>query len=165
MTTPGTPGPAREAGPAGPAADDPSGPTSGTGQGPTTTSGGSGNRWKYGLWALLGGIGALSLTYILTIYRFPVAADVATAIAPISTTIGSLAGAYFGIQAGSAGKQQSDDAKDAAHRDALRFAAIAEPTAAANLLGITTGPPAPGGSAGSSVAAPSGDDPAKRDRP
>ncbi|MBV9312254.1 MAG: hypothetical protein JO100_00670 [Pseudonocardia sp.] len=103
---------------------------------------GSTARWRYGLIALCVGLGILLLAYFVTIFRYPVASDTATAIAPMATVVGSLAGAYFGIQVGAAGKDKADAARDSAHNEAIRWAALADPDKAAELLGIPSEAPA-----------------------
>jgi hypothetical protein len=109
------------------------------------------DRWKYGLWAVFGGFGALIIIYIATLIRYPTPADAAAFMGPAVAAIGTLTAAYFGVQAGSAGKEQSDASKDAAHHEALRFAAIADPDRATRLLGL--GPDDGGGGGGGPAAA------------
>jgi len=116
------------------------------------------DRWKYGLWAVLSGLAALVLVYVAALVRYSSPADVAPLLGLALATIGTLTGAYFGIQAGAAGKEQADAAKDAAHVEAMRFAAIADPDRAALLLGLPTHPDGPdqpdggGGPAGDTTA-------------
>jgi hypothetical protein len=100
-------------------------------------------RWKYGLWAVLGGAAAIVLISAVAMLRYENAADVGSAVGPAIAALGTLAGAYFGVQAGAAGKQASDASRDAAHAQALRFAAIADPRLALEVLGIPTEPTPP----------------------
>jgi len=115
------------------------------------------DHWKYGLWAVLSGLAALVIVYVAALVRYSSPADVAPLLGPALATIGTLTAAYFGIQAGSAGKEQADAAKDAAHIEAMKFAAIADPDRAAQLLGLPAhpgGPDGPNGGGGHAAAAP-----------
>jgi hypothetical protein len=109
-------------------------------------------RWKYGLYAVYAGLGALALCYIVATIRYKVAADAAGALAPVATAIGTLVGAYFGVQVGSAGKQQSDNSRDQAHREALKFAAIADPDKAMRMMDPSYSPDGDGGAPGGDAA-------------
>lgn len=108
------------------------------------------DRWKYGLWAVLSGLAALVIVYVAALVRYSSPADVAALLGPALATIGTLTAAYFGIQAGAAGKEEADAAKDAAHVEAMRFAAIADPDRAALLLGMSGHPDGPDGPNGGS---------------
>ena len=115
---------------------------------PSDPSGDSGddsaeNRWRYGLYAVLGGAGLITLIAIVAILRYPVAADAATATAPFVAAIGTISGAYFGIQAGSANQAKTHQAfVDASHR-AERWAALADPSVAAEVIGVPDPAPRP----------------------
>lgn len=106
------------------------------------------DRWRYGLWAVLAGLVALIVVFVAALVRYPAPGDAAAATAPALTAIGTLTAAYFGIQVGAAGKEQSDNARDAAHSEAMRFAALADPEKAAAMLRLTSGAVADGAAAG-----------------
>ena len=116
------------------------------------------NRWRYGLYAVLGGTVLIALIAVVAILRYPAAADAATATAPFVAAIGAITGAYFGIQAGSANQARTHQAfVDASHR-AERWAALADPSVAAQVIGVPDPDPASTTSAGTSSAgrAPTG---------
>jgi hypothetical protein len=104
-------------------------------------------RWKYGLWAVFAGLAAICIVAVVGVLRYSEPSDAAAAIAPVVAAISALTGAYFGVQVGSAGKEQADVARDSAHREAVKFAAIADPWMAQQVLGMsprsddTTPPP------------------------
>jgi hypothetical protein len=91
-------------------------------------------RWQYGLIAVLGGFFVLLVAYALAVSKYEKAGDVSTAMAAITGAIGSLAGAYFGVQVGSEGKAQADHRAEAMSLYAMRFAAIADPARASEVL-------------------------------
>lgn len=73
------------------------------------------DKTKLGFWIVVIGMVIAALVYVAAIIRYGTAQDVATSIGPITTLIGTLAGAFFGQQVGSAGK-------DKAQKTALKLA-------------------------------------------
>ena len=63
------------------------------------------HRWRYGLWAVLGGFAAILIAFGIAVFRFGTAADAVAVSAPVIGAIGTLAAAYFGVQAGSAARE------------------------------------------------------------
>jgi phage tail tape-measure protein len=96
------------------------------------------SRWKFGLRAVLGGAIAIVAVTALAIFTYSDAAAVGTAIGPAVAAIGALTGAYFGIQAGSAGREEADAARSEAMSQALRFAAVADPDRALAVIGLSS---------------------------
>lgn len=71
---------------------------------------------KLGFWVVIVGMVIAALLLLAAMYRYSTAQDVATSIGPLTTLIGTLAGAFFGQQIGSAGK-------DKAQKTAIKLAA------------------------------------------
>jgi hypothetical protein len=111
-------------------------------------SGQDSERWRYGLWAVLGGSIVILLVCAVAIIKFDSARDVGTAVGPAIAAIAALTGAYFGVQAGSAGKDAADTSRDAAQMQALQFAAVADPDRALAVMHIGSRPPDDGGGGG-----------------
>jgi hypothetical protein len=88
---------------------------------------------------VLAGLGVVLAAYGLSLIAFDTGDDVGTALAPITGVIGTIVGAYFGIQAGSAGKAESDQARDQAEKQAKALAAVADAGAAERVLRETGG--------------------------
>ena len=103
-------------------------------------------RWRYGLWAVLGGSGVILLVCAIAILKYDTARDVGTAVGPAIAAIAALTGAYFGVQAGSAGRDAAEASRDQAQIQALQFAAVADPERALAVLQI--GHPLPPGDGG-----------------
>lgn len=82
------------------------------------------------------GIAVLLVAFLVAVIVFDNAADVGTALAAISGTIGSLVGAFFGIQLGGAGKERAEDRKDAEADKAQKLAAVGDPKVSAQILGV-----------------------------
>ena len=76
-------------------------------------------RWKYGLWVVFAGLAVILAAFGAALVAFSEAADVSTALAPVTGVVGTIVGAYFGVQAGAAGKEKAEEqraqATDLAH--------------------------------------------------
>jgi hypothetical protein len=86
---------------------------------------------KYGFWIVIAGLGSVIVLYIGTIITFAIlstadtlANNVVAAMGAITGVIGSLVGAYFGVQVGASGKETSDAA--AAQSSALAQGAMSQ---------------------------------------
>lgn len=85
---------------------------------------------KYGYHIIIAGLALVSILYLATIIVFAIltpenlANNVVASMGAITGVIGSLAAAYFGLQAGAAGKESSD--AKAAQQSALASAAMGQ---------------------------------------
>jgi hypothetical protein len=117
-----------------PANNQPTTPTEPTGVSNSTSAGVSPTedpKAKYGFWIIIAGLGSVVILYIGTIITFAIltssdtlANNVVAAMGAITGVIGSLVGAYFGLQAGAAGKEASD--AKAQQQSALASAAMGQ---------------------------------------
>jgi phage tail tape-measure protein len=64
------------------------------------------------------------------------AQQVSTALAPITGVVGTIVGAYFGVQVGSSGQEQVESARAKAEDQAKALAAVAPSEAAVAVLGV-----------------------------
>ena len=65
-------------------------------------------RWRYGFFAVLAGFVAILVAFGIAVWRFDAAADAVAVAAPAIAAIGTLAGAYFGVQAGASARERGD---------------------------------------------------------
>jgi hypothetical protein len=85
---------------------------------------------KYGFYIVIGGLVSVIALYIATIAIFAsltpdnLANNVVACMGAITGVIGSLVGAYFGVQLGNSGKEASD--ANAAQQSALASAAMGQ---------------------------------------
>jgi hypothetical protein len=75
---------------------------------PPETSNTGAARWIHGLIAVGMGLGVIVVCFVFAVLRWQTANDVAVVLAAVTGTVGAIVGAYFGVQVGSAGKEQSD---------------------------------------------------------
>ena len=78
-------------------------------------------RIRYGAWLIVAAFLMLGIVFGVAVLRYPSAMDVAAVVGTLSTVTGTILGAYFGAQVGSAGKE----AAEAGRRKAERTANIA----------------------------------------
>jgi len=91
-------------------------------------------RWRYGLVAVLGGFAVLFACYLVAVLTFDTAGDAALTMSGVTGVVGALAGAYFGVQVGSAGRDDALKRADEMAQRALQFAAVADPSRALSVL-------------------------------
>jgi hypothetical protein len=99
------------------------------------------HRWRYGLWAVVLAVGGILAAFVFASLRYDTAADVSTALAAITGTLGTILGHYLGVQTGASGKEEAERARqDAerarqdAERRATEFAAVLDPDRAERVL-------------------------------
>jgi hypothetical protein len=95
-------------------------------------------RIRYGFWLSAIGLGIVGAVFIVAVMRWPAAADVSAVVGSVTGVVGTIVGAFFGVQVGSAGKEQAEAARKGAEERALRLAAAMPPDAAARVLGVET---------------------------
>ncbi|MDQ3641868.1 MAG: hypothetical protein M3450_10535 [Actinomycetota bacterium] len=67
------------------------------------------DRWKYGLIAVGMGLAVICLCFGVAVWKYEAASDAGAVLAAVTGTVGTIVGAYFGVQAGSAGKEKAED--------------------------------------------------------
>lgn len=92
-------------------------------------------RWRYGLIAVLGGLFAIVLVLVVTVWQFRNAGDVNAVLGTVITAISTLVAAYFGVQVGSAGKHEAEEARKVAQEQVVSLAAATEPETATKIIG------------------------------
>ncbi len=81
-------------------------------------------KWRYGLVAVIAALVAIVVLVVVAMFRYP-AGEVNNVVGTALGAIGTLVGAYFGVQVGSAGKAQAEKAKDEAQERVVQLAAAA----------------------------------------
>jgi len=91
-------------------------------------------RMKYGFWVVIIGLILVGIVFIVAIVKWTTAADVATAVGSLTGVVGTIIGAYFGIQIGSAGKEKAEADRAIAEKKAISLAAELPPNVAKNVM-------------------------------
>jgi hypothetical protein len=97
--------------------------TTGTGTTGTGTTGAPATspdelRIKYGYRVILGGFILVAVVLLVAIWRWEVANDVALVVGLFTSMVGTVIGAFFGIQVGSQGKEEALAAREQAETKA-----------------------------------------------
>ncbi len=103
----------------------------------TTPSNSSEDHWTLGLLAVVIGVTAILVSLFFVMQNFESAADVGAVLGVVTSSVGTIVAAYFGMQVGSAGKEKADEnaananaAALEAQRQATRLAAFVDPATA-----------------------------------
>jgi hypothetical protein len=92
-------------------------------------------RIRYAFWLAVIGLGlAALLVMFLVLAGWKTASDVAAVVGLFTSVLGTLVGAFFGVQIGSAGKEKERRAAEAAERLAQRALAALPPEQAQAVL-------------------------------
>ena len=88
-------------------------------------------RWKYGFYVVLTGIVVILIAFGAAVFA---AEQFATMFAGVCGVVGTIIGAYFGIQAGQSGKARVEVELHRAHELAVRLAAHVGPAHAPKVI-------------------------------
>ncbi|HEV2784440.1 MAG TPA: hypothetical protein VGX25_34060 [Actinophytocola sp.] len=80
----------------------------------------------FGFWTAVGGLGVLALITLVAIFRYPSTADATDVITAAGAVIGTVIGAFFGVQTGAAGRAKAEEGKDQAMAALVRVAALSD---------------------------------------
>jgi hypothetical protein len=69
----------------------------------------SADRWRYGIIAVVVGVFAILGAFALALTQFKTSTDIAAVLGVVITPIATIVAAYFGVQAGSAGKEKAEE--------------------------------------------------------
>jgi uncharacterized protein YacL len=97
-------------------------------------------RAKLGVLVVIAGLAVILIGFVLAVLHYHVAGDAATALASITGVVGTIVGAYFGVQVGSQGKASAEAARTHAENQAKALATVAPKADAAAILGLPVPP-------------------------
>ncbi|MEV5000996.1 hypothetical protein [Nocardioides sp. LML1-1-1.1] len=69
----------------------------------------SADRWKYGITAVIAGVLAIVVVFGIALWKFEKASDIGLVLGAVVSPIATIVAAYFGVQAGSAGKEAAEE--------------------------------------------------------
>lgn len=70
-------------------------------------------RALYGVRVVYAGLAVVAGSFVAAVIAYSAAADVSTALAPVTGVVGTIVGAYFGVQVGAQGKESAEQRADA----------------------------------------------------
>jgi hypothetical protein len=93
-------------------------------------------RMRYGFWIVIAGLVVVGAVFVAAVLKWTTAADVSTAVGSLTGVVGTIIGAFFGVQVGSAGKEKAEAERVAMENKALSLAAELPPDRAKKILGL-----------------------------
>jgi len=91
-------------------------------------------RLKYGFWVIIIGFILVAGIFIVAILKWQEASDVTAVVGAFTGLIGTVVGAFFGAQIGSAGKEKAERARKEAEEKAFRIATLISPDKAKGIF-------------------------------
>lgn len=93
-------------------------------------------RIKYGFWIVVIGLTIVAAVFLVAITKWTAASDVTAVVGSVTGMVGTIIGAFFGVQVGSAGKEKAESDRKVAEDKALRLASAMQPEVAVRILGM-----------------------------
>jgi hypothetical protein len=90
-------------------------------------------RLRYGFWIIIFGFSLVAFITLVAIFRWNEVANVATVVGAVSSLVGTVVGAFFGVQFGSAGKEKVEAARDRSQEMAEAALSMLPPESAERL--------------------------------
>jgi hypothetical protein len=69
-------------------------------------------RLRYGFWIIITGFALVAFITIISIFRWAEVTSVATVVGAVASLVGTVVGAFFGVQVGGVGKERADAARE-----------------------------------------------------
>ena len=79
-------------------------------------------RITYGFGVVLAGFALVAIVFVAAVSKFQTVSDVTSAVGLVTSVVGTLAGAFFGVHVGSTGKEKADAARKDAESKATVYA-------------------------------------------
>ncbi len=91
-------------------------------------------RLKYGFWVIIIGFILVAGIFIVATLKWQEASDVTAVVGAFTGLIGTVVGAFFGAQIGTAGKEKVERERKEAEEKAFRIATLIAPDKAKDIL-------------------------------
>ena len=91
-------------------------------------------RIRYGAWLIVAAFALLGVVFGIAVSQFSTASDVTAVVGSVTTVVGTIIGAFFGVQIGSAGKEAAENGRAHAERAARLALGKLEPQAAEDVV-------------------------------
>ena len=69
-------------------------------------------RLRYGFWIIITGITLVFLITLISTFRWVEVTSVATVVGAVASLVGTVVGAFFGVQVGAVGKERAEASRD-----------------------------------------------------
>jgi hypothetical protein len=69
-------------------------------------------RLRYGFWIIIAGFALVAFITIVSIFRWVEVTSVATVVGAVASLVGTVVGAFFGVQVGAVGKEKVEASRE-----------------------------------------------------
>jgi hypothetical protein len=90
-------------------------------------------RLRYGFWIIITGFTLVFLITIISSFRWAEVTSVATVVGAVASLVGTVVGAFFGVQVGAVGKERADAARERSEEGIKAALSMLPPEAAEQL--------------------------------
>ena len=91
-------------------------------------------RIKYGVWLIGAAFVLLGVVFGIGVSKITVGADMVAALGSVTTVVGTIIGAFFGVQIGSHGRAEAEAGRNQAERAARTALSKLDPSAADDVI-------------------------------
>lgn len=88
----------------------------------------------YGFLVVIAGFVLVGIVFYFSIHKWLESKDVTAAVGSVTSVVGTLAGAFFGVNIGAAGKARAESERNSAQKTVAKLAALVQPSDAAKVL-------------------------------
>ena len=96
-------------------------------------------RLRYGFWIIITGFALVFVITLISTFRWAEVTNVATVVGAVASLVGTVVGAFFGVQVGAVGKEKADAARERSE-EGIRAALSMLPPEAAEQLPVEMNP-------------------------
>ena len=90
-------------------------------------------RLRYGFWIIITGFALVFLITLISTFRWVEVTSVATVVGAVASLVGTVVGAFFGVQVGAVGKERADAARERSEQRIKTALSMLPPEAAEQL--------------------------------
>ncbi len=90
-------------------------------------------RLKYGFWIIISGFALVFLITLISSFRWAEVTSVATVVGAVASLVGTVVGAFFGVQVGAVGKEKAEAERERSEEGIKAALSMLPPEAAEQL--------------------------------
>jgi len=90
-------------------------------------------RLRYGFWIIITGFALVFVIALISTFRWAEVTSVATVVGAVASLVGTVVGAFFGVQVGAVGKERADAARERSEEGIRAALSMLPPEAAEQL--------------------------------
>ncbi len=92
------------------------------------------SRLKYGFWIIMSGFALIAFIAVISIFTWSEVTNVTTMVGAVASLVGTVVGAFLGVQVGAAGKERAEASRERSQQMAEAALSMLPPESADRLL-------------------------------